>query len=122
MNPVNSVLVEGNLCRDAEIKKSPSGTSICKLSIAVNRYFKSGDGFENEVSYFDVDTFGKTAEICAEKCQKGVGVRITGRLKQNRWTDSDGKSRSQVVIIGDHVEFRKKSQGSENAPTEDTDF
>ena len=123
MNQLNTVIVEGNACRDAEVKKSPSGTVICKMSIAVNRYFKSGEGFENEVSYFDVDTFGKVAELCAEKCKKGVGVRVTGRLKQNRW-QSEGVNRSQVVIIGDHVEFKPKAQGKNDTPpsVEDTDF
>ena len=29
-----------------------------------------------------------------------------GRLKQERWNDADGKTRSRVVIVAEHVEFR----------------
>jgi single-strand DNA-binding protein len=83
----------------------------------VNRFYKSGEGFEKEVSFFDVDTFGKVAEICAEKCRKGDSVRITGRLKQNRWNAADGTVRSQVIIIADHVEIRPKAQGKEGQPS-----
>jgi single-strand DNA-binding protein len=125
MNQLNSVIIEGNMTRDAELKYANSGTAICKLSIAVNRFYKSGEGFEKEVSFFDVDTFGEIAKICAEKCHKGDAVRITGRLKQNRWTAGDGTSRSQVVIIADHVEFRPKAQGREeqpSAPPDDRDI
>jgi single-strand DNA-binding protein len=117
VNPLNTVMIEGNTTRDAELKYANSGTAICKLSVAVNRFYKSGEGFEKEVSFFDVDTFGEVAKICAEKCHKGDAVRITGRLKQNRWTTTDGTSRSQVVVIADHVEIRPKAQGKEEQPS-----
>jgi single-strand DNA-binding protein len=123
MNQLNSVLIEGNAVRDAELKYGNSGTAICKMSVAVNRYYKSGESFEKEVSFFDVDTFGKVAELCAEKCRKGDAVRIVGRLKQNRWNASDGTVRSQVVIVAEHVEFGVKAKGQDgqsSAPPDDS--
>jgi single-strand DNA-binding protein len=63
-------------------------------------------GFEKETSYFDVETWGKLAEACYSKSQKGRGVRVVGRLKQNRWNDPDGKPHSRVTIVAEHVEFR----------------
>jgi single-strand DNA-binding protein len=117
MNPLNTVLIEGNATRDAELKYANSGTAICKLSVAVNRFYKSGDGFEKEVSFFDVDTFGKVAELCAEKCHKGDAIRVAGRLKQSRWNASDGTARSQVVIIAEYVEFRPKAKGQDGQPS-----
>jgi single-strand DNA-binding protein len=117
VNQLNQIIIEGNACRDAELKHANSGTAICKISLAVNRFYKSGDGFEKEVSFFDVDTFGEVAKICAEKCRKGDGIRITGRLKQNRWTAADGSVRSQVIIVADHAEFRPKAQGKDEQPS-----
>lgn len=113
MNPLNNVLIEGNACRDAELKHSQNGAAICKISLAVDRYYKSGAGFDKEVSFFDVDTFGELARVCAEKCRKGVGLRITGRLRQSRWSGADGVNRSNVVIVADHVEFRQKNAGND---------
>ena len=110
MNPANFVLLEGNACRDAEIRSTGSGTVICKMSIATNRYYKSGDNCEKEVSFFDIDCFGETAKICVEKVKKGDEIRVTGRLKQSRW-ESEGKSRSTVVIIAEFVEFGSKVKG-----------
>lgn len=119
MNQQNLVVIEGNACRDAEIK---SGTTICKMSIASNRFYKSGDGFEKEVSFFDVDCFGDVAKLCAEKVKKGDLVRITGRLKQSRW-QQDGQNRSTVVIVAERVEFGSKSKNNQDGvPNEDVDF
>lgn len=112
MNQLNSVLLEGNACRDAELKTTPTGAALCKMSIAVNRYYKSGEGFEKEVSFFDIDCFGTVAKLCGEKVKKGDEVRVTGRLKQSRWTQ-EGQNRSAVVVIAERVEFSTKANGDQ---------
>ena len=47
------------------------------------------------------------AEICMEKCEKGRGLRVVGRLKQDRWVTPEGKKTSRISIIAEHVEFKK---------------
>lgn len=108
MNNLNSILLEGNLVRDPEFMHTPQGTPLCKFSIASNRFYKQNDDdqFQKEVSFFNVTTWSKIAEICNERLKKGRGVRVVGRLKQDRWEDPDGKARSQVYIIANHVEFK----------------
>jgi single-strand DNA-binding protein len=70
---------------------------------------------EKEVSYFDVETWAKLAESCKTVGRKGRGVRVVGRLKQNRWNSSDGAAHSRVTIVAENVEFRPdfKQGGSE---------
>jgi single-strand DNA-binding protein len=87
------------------------------MSVAVNRFYKAGNDFYKEVSFFDVDAFSECAKLCAEKVRKGDEIRVSGRLKQNRWQAQDGTNRSQVVIIADYVEFKSKSAARE-APGE----
>ena len=117
MNALNQIILEGNVIRQPEKKLSPSGTSICTVPVAVNRRYKASDGQSvEEVSYFDVDTFGNLADACAKWCPKGRGVRIVGRLKQNRWKDKEGKSHSTVRIIADHVDFKKFTQNRRSSP------
>jgi len=108
MNNLNSILIEGNLVRDPLLRSTTKGTQVCTMTIASNRYFKqdSSSGYEKEVSFFDVDSWAKLAEQCYVKGRKGRGVRVVGRLKQDRWTDPEGKSRSKIFIVADHVEFR----------------
>jgi single-strand DNA-binding protein len=124
MNNLNSILIEGNLVRDPLLRSTSKGTQICSMSLASNRYFKpdSSSGFEKEVSFFDIETWAKLAEACYAKGKKGRGVRVVGRLKQNRWNDTEGKPHSRVTIVAEHVEFRpefKKDTKSAGIPYDD---
>ena len=115
MNNLNSILIEGNLVKDPELSYTAKGTAVCKFSVACNRAFKQDDQLQKEVSFFDVSTWTRLAEVCGEYLKKGRGVRAVGRLKQDRWTDTDGKPHSRVEIVAEHVEFKPqlKKQGAE---------
>jgi single-strand DNA-binding protein len=106
MNNLNSIVVEGNLVRDPERKTTSKGTALCTFSIATNRYFKQDSGFEKEVSYFNVESWGKLAESASNHGRKGRSVRVVGRLKQERWQDREGKAQSRVIIVAEHIEFK----------------
>lgn len=107
MNALNQIIVEGNVTRTPELKELPRGSHVCYVPIAVNRRFKSTEGKEtDEVSYFDIETYGKLAEACEKWCPKGRGVRVVGRLKQSRWTSTEGKPKSRITIIAEHIEFK----------------
>ena len=106
MNNLNRILIEGTLVRDPAIRTTPKGTAVCNFSIASNRFFKQEGGMEKEVSFFDVEAWAKLAEACNNNGKKGRGVRVVGRLKQDRWAGSDGKPHSKVSIVAEHVEFR----------------
>ena len=124
MNSLNSILIEGNLTRDPELKSTPKGTSVCSFSVASNRFYKQDQEYQKEVSFFDVETWAKLAESCAEYLEKGRGVRVVGRLKQDRWQDQDGNPKSKVKIVAEHVEFRPvftkggDSEGEETSEAE----
>jgi len=106
MNNLNSILIEGNLVRDAETRTTPKGTMICTFPIATNRYYKQESGMEKEVSFFNIESWAKLAEACNANGKKGRSVRVVGRLKQNRWNDHEGKTQSKIIIVAEHVEFR----------------
>ena len=107
MDNYNKIILEGNLVRNPELKVTPKGTQVCNFSLASNRSYKQDDGYQREVSFFDITTWARLAEVCNEFLKKGRGVRIEGRLKQDRWQDpEDGKNRSKVHIIADKVEFK----------------
>ena len=106
MNNLNSILIEGNLVRDPLFRSTPKGTSLCTFSLASNRFYKQDTQLEKEVSFFDVETWAKLADNCYNLGHKGRGVRVVGRLKQDRWTGEDGKPHSRITIVAEHVEFR----------------
>ena len=106
MNNLNSILIEGNLVRDPLLRSTPKGTQVCTFTLASNRFFKQDSGLEKEVGFFDVETWAKLAENCYNLGHKGRGVRVVGRLKQDRWNSTDGKPHSKISIVAEHVEFR----------------
>ena len=108
MNNLNSVLIEGNMVRDPLFRSTSKGTGVCNFTIASNRFYKqdASANFEKEVGFFDVETWGKLADVCSNQGRKGRGVRVVGRLKQDRWTGNDGKNHTKVAIVAEHVEYR----------------
>jgi len=118
MNSLNSILVEGNLVKDPATKTLPSGNQVCAFTLATNRYYKAGEqGLEEEVSYFDVEAWSRLGTTCSQYLKKGRGVRVVGRLKQDRWTDTEGKQKAKVKIVAEHVEFSpKKGSGKGTSP------
>ncbi len=112
MNNLNSILVDGNLVRDPELTETPKGTKVCNFSVASNRFYKHENETQKEVSFFDVEAWARNAEVCAEYLKKGRGVRVVGRLKQDRWVGNDGKNHSRVKIVAENVEFKPNFKGS----------
>lgn len=115
LSNLNSILLEGRLVADPVSKTTARGSLVTSFSVATERYFKTNDEIQSEASFFDVDTWSKLAETCRDRLKKGSGVRIVGRLKQDRWTDADGKHHSRVKIVAEHVEI-KPEQGKARLP------
>jgi single-strand DNA-binding protein len=115
MNSLNSILLEGNVTRAPQSRSTPKGTAVCNFSVASNRFFRLGEAMQKEVSFFDVETWSEMADRCAVEIKKGRGVRVVGRLKQERWVDGEGKPHSSIKIVAEHVEF--KPVASENDST-----
>jgi single-strand DNA-binding protein len=114
MNNLNSILIEGNLVRDPLLRSTSKGTQVCTFTLASNRFFKQDSGLEKEVGFFDVESWSKLAEHCYNQGHKGRGVRVVGRLKQDRWNGTDGKLHSRVTIVAEHVEFRPEFKRETN--------
>lgn len=125
MNQLNSLIIEGNVVKQGELSEPIQGFKVCSFPIAVNRWYKNKDGEGvNEVSYFDVETYGKMAEICAKQTVKGRGIRVVGRLKQNRWKDEKKGYLSKIFVVAEHVEYKQfssdenKNEENSNEPIE----
>ena len=113
----NRCIIAGNLVHAPELKFAPSGTAVCKLSLAVNSKKKSGENWVDEVSYFDLVAFGKTAEAIAEHVGKGQGILAECKAKQERW-EKDGVKKQAVRFYIDTVQFLSPKKETEAASAE----
>lgn len=113
MPSLNKVLLMGNLTRDPELRVTPKGTSICQFSLAINRQFKmeSGESRE-EVTYVDVEAWGKQGETIAKYCTKGRPLYVEGRLRLDQWEDKNTKEkRSRMKIVLEQFQFLGDGRG-----------
>ena len=112
---LNVVVVTGNLTRDPELRSLPSGTSVCKLRVAVNSRRKDSASGEwvDKPNYFDVTVWGAQGENCATYLSKGRPVAIEGRLEWREWEASDGSGKRQAVeIVANSVQFLGSRDGA----------
>ncbi len=104
MASFNKVIIAGNLTRDPELRYTPKGTAIAQFALAVNRKWKTETGeTKEEVSFIDVDAFGRQAEVIGQFMKKGRPLLVEGRLKQDTWEDKNThqkQSKIKVVLEG----------------------
>jgi len=112
---INSVVVTGNLTRDPELRSLQSGTSVCKMRIAVNSRRKDQSGeWVDKPNYFDVTVWGAQGENCSTYLSKGRPVAVQGRLEWREWEAKEGGKRQSVEIIAESVQFLGSRDGAAN--------
>ena len=107
MASFNKVILVGNLTRDPELRYTPKGTAIAKFGLAVNRVWTSESGEKKEeVTFIDIDVFGRTAENVAQYMRKGSPMLVEGRLRLDQWDDKQtGQKRSKLGVVGEIIQF-----------------
>ena len=113
MPSFNKVILAGNLTRDPELRYTPKGTAIAKIGLAINRTWKSESG-ENkeEVTFVDVDAFGRTAEVIGQYLKKGRPILMEGRLRLDQWDDKQtGQKRSKLGVVLESFQFIDSGKG-----------
>jgi single-strand DNA-binding protein len=102
----NSIILQGNLARDAQPLTS-SGKARTRLVIAANY----GHGENQKVDFIDVTVFGSTAENAAKYLMKGAAVLVEGHLSQNVYDPREGQGKIyRLEVIGDRVRFGAKPE------------
>ena len=111
MSSYNKVILLGNLTRDPEHRVTPGGLSICKLGMAVNRRYTKQNGEKTEeVTYVDIDCFGKQADLIVEYLNRGDPLFIEGRLKFDTWASNTGEKRSKLSVVMESFQFMSRSE------------
>ena len=106
MRGFSKAIITGNLTRDPELRTTPSGSSVCSFSVAVNRVYKDASGEQREdVSYIDCSAWNKLAEVISQYAKKGTGVLVSGRLDQRSFEGKDGIKRSRTEIVVEDFNF-----------------
>ena len=113
MASFNKVILMGNLTRDPELRYTPKGTAVTKIGLAVNRVWTNEAGEKKEeVTFVDIDMFGRTAENVAQYMRKGSPLLVEGRLRLDQWDDKQtGQKRSKLGVVAESVQFLGSPRG-----------
>ena len=109
----NKVILAGNLTRDPELRYTPKGTAIAHIGMAINRTWKTETGeSKEEVTFVDVDAFGRQAEVIAQYVKKGRPLLVEGRLKLDQWEDKNThQKQSKLKIVLESFSFLDSNRG-----------
>ena len=107
MASFNKVIIAGNLTRDPELRYTPKGSAVAGFSLAVNRTWKTESGeTKEEVSFIEVEAWGRQGEVIAQYMRKGRPLLVEGRLKQDTWEDKDThKKQSKLKVVLETFSF-----------------
>ncbi len=111
----NVVVLTGRCTKAAELKYAANGFAICSFTVAVNERIKkkgTENEFENRPNFFDIVVFGNYGKAMQPYLTRGREVTISGRLKQERWSDENGHQHSRVNIVADNVEPQRTPNGN----------
>ena len=104
---VNKVILIGNLTADPEVKATPKGTYVAKMSLATNTYSGKDEAGnrKEETEFHNLVAFGKLAEFAGQYLHKGRAVYAEGRIRTSSWQDTAGQKHFRTEIILDELKF-----------------
>lgn len=128
MADLNNVTLTGRLVRNAELKQTPRGVTVCEFSIANNFVKMTGDVWEKDANFFDLAIFDKKATSLYPFLKQGVLVGVEAEIRQNRW-EKDGQNRSSndihvrnINLLSSSKSVQANDQDNTNTHEESNDF
>jgi len=120
MASFNKVILAGNLTRDPELRYTPKGTAVARIGLAINRTWKNESGeTKEEVTFVDVDAWGRQAEVIAQYMKKGRPLLVEGRLRLDTWEDKNThQKQSKLKVVLEGFSFVDSRGTGESAPGE----
>ena len=115
---VNSVTLVGRAGRDPDVRYFESGTVVANLTMAVNRRSR-----DDEPDWFNLEIWGKQAQVAADFVKKGSLIGITGSFKVDTWNDrNSGEKRQKPVVRVDRLELLGSRRDAESNNSENNNF
>lgn len=108
---MNSLTIIGNVTRDAELRSTQTGVSVCSFTVAVNPKYKK-ENQEDNAQFFKVSVWRKLGEICGKCVKKGMKVAVVGAVELQIYKDTKGETRATLAVTADNVEFLSRVEGN----------
>lgn len=118
---MNQLTIIGNLVRNPETRTTPSGSTVCSFTVAVNRR-KKVQG-QPDADFFRVSTWNQLGENCQKYLANGRKVSVVGSVTAHAYTQQDGKPAASLEVMANDVEFlSSKGEAESNSGTDEKGF
>ena len=117
---LNCAVIMGRLTADPELRQTPSGVSVTRFTVAVDRgYVKPGE--ERKADFINFVAWRQTAEFVSRYFQKGSMIAVQGSIQTGSY-EKDGVKRYTFEVSADNVSFcgSKNESGNNGAPASST--
>jgi single-strand DNA-binding protein len=115
------ITIVGRAGNDPSLKYTQSGVAVTDFSLAVNRKWTDSNGERKEqVTWYRVTCWRKTAEIVAQYVKKGRQVMVVAsQIEANAYAGNDGEPRASLDVTADQVIFLS---GGESQPRQERSY
>ncbi len=111
---LNKVMLIGNVGSDPEIRTTPSGARVAKVSLATNRSFQDRSGQQQErTEWHRLTFFGRLVDIVEQWVNKGHRLYVEGRIEYSQTQDDQGGTRYWTDIVVNEMVMLGSGGGSE---------
>jgi len=125
MSGINSVVLVGRLTRDVEVRKTTSGISYARFTVACDRRFSGRDqnGSSNQptADFISCVAWRQSADFLGSYGRKGSMVGVNGSIQTGSYTDRDGKKVYTTDVLCDRVQLLD-SRGSSQSQTSGSSY
>ena len=100
----NRFILIGNLTADPELRHTANGLPVTNFTVAgTERKYENGQFVDGNTLFMRCTVWRDLAEHVASSLSKGQRVMVTGRLKQEEYTDKEGNKRVSVSLDVDEL-------------------
>ena len=114
---LNKAFILGNLTRDPELRKTPSGQAVCTFSIATNSFYTDAGGQrQQKVEFHSIVAWGRNAEIISQYVHKGNMILVEGRLQTRNWQDTQNVKHYRTEVVAERIQLGPRGGSSGAGP------
>lgn len=101
---LNVAIIMGRLTADPELRTTPSGVTVVRFRVAVDRRFQK-QGAEKQTDFINVVAWRQNAEFVSRYFQRGSMIAVRGSIRMDNYEDKDGNKRTSFEVVADEVSF-----------------
>lgn len=110
----NRVILMGRLAKDPDMRRTPAGTLVARVSLATGREWKDKTTGEkkSETQFHPIVAWGAVADTLERYCKKGKQLHIEGRLHSYNYDDKNGVRKWVTEVVAENIIMMSDGKGS----------